>query len=235
MELANIKVQEKINMNKQINRFENVLGEMKGIVMRNDEDDDKYHDITEDKEDDDEEDDEDQFAAKCYDLGFLKSKLIKNVVCCLTENQQLGIIPLFAVIKIKSAPGLFFSISVFLELSLLSSDVGMYILLYSTDYLYFATFLFLLKVSRRLDLTFLTLIFIIIAVSGRGCSNLSHLASKQRHHSSQDSYTWCQTVALQHRRHHFRTTPQDHLLTRLRFLLESKETFYRGHFSIEDF
>ena len=84
-------------------------------------------------------------------------------------------------------------------------------------------------------MTILTLILIIIAVSGRGCSNLSHLASKQRQHSSQDSFTWCQTVTLQHRRHHSGSTSSDHLFTRLRFLLESKETFYRGNFSIEEF
>ena len=121
MELANIKVQEKINMNKQLGRFENVLGEMKEIGT--------------------------EFVAKCYDLGFLQSKLIKNVVCCLTEHQQIGRIHLFAVIKRKSVPGLFLFICVFLELSLLSSDVGMCTLLYNTGFLFYATSLLLLKVG----------------------------------------------------------------------------------------
>ena len=152
MALASVKVQEKILMNKQLCRFENVVGEMKESNRGN---------INETKTEEnvketlhvEYEDYEDHFAAKCYDLGFLQSKLIKNVVCCLSENQQIGIILIVAVIK--SSKGLFFLICVFLEISLLSSDVGMCILLYKTDYLYFyfAALLFLLKVSRRLDMT----------------------------------------------------------------------------------
>ena len=37
----------------------------------------------------------DPVKAKLYDFGFLHSKFIKNVFCCLKENQQIGkIMPL---------------------------------------------------------------------------------------------------------------------------------------------
>ena len=66
-------------MNKQLNRFDNVMNEMTGVVSE----------IKDETRSD--ENDEDQPAAKFYDLGFLHSKIIKNVFCCLTENQKIGI------------------------------------------------------------------------------------------------------------------------------------------------
>ena len=123
-------------MNKQLNHFDNVLNEVTGVVSKNKD------------ETRSDENDEDQPAAKFYDLGFLHSKIIKNVFCCLTENQHIGneyhhALPAFLVF----IPGLFFLIRVFLELSLLISDAGLYILLYKTDFLSFAALLILLKVS----------------------------------------------------------------------------------------
>ena len=66
-------------MNKQLNYFDNVLNEVTGVVSKNKD------------ETRSDENDEDQPAAKFYDLGFLHSKIIKNVFCCLTENQHIGI------------------------------------------------------------------------------------------------------------------------------------------------
>ena len=95
MELANIKVQEKINMHKQLNRFENVVDEMKGLVIekRNESNSIKDDDGEEDKEnDDDRKEDEENYdydnekpMAKCYDFGFLHSKLIKSAFCCFRK------------------------------------------------------------------------------------------------------------------------------------------------------
>ena len=31
-----------------------------------------------------------KYRARWYDLGFLQSKLIKNIICCLSERQQIG-------------------------------------------------------------------------------------------------------------------------------------------------
>ena len=160
-----MKVQEKINMHKQLNRFENVVDEMKGLVIekRNESNSIKDDDGEEDKEynndgkgDEENYDSVDEMAAECYDLGFLHSKLIKNVFCCLTETQHIGIDCFIRRDKECSlSPGVFFLTSFILELSLLSSDVSIYILLYNTNFLYSATLLFLLKVSWRFFCDFL--------------------------------------------------------------------------------
>ena len=120
-------------MNKQLNLFDDVLNEVTS----------KIKDETRSDEND-----EDQPAAKFYDLGFLHSKIIKNVFCCLTDNQHIGNEYHHAYRLFEcSSQGFFFLIRVFLELSLLISDVGLYILLYKTDFLSFAALLILLKVS----------------------------------------------------------------------------------------
>ena len=31
-----------------------------------------------------------KYKARWYDLGFLQSKIIKNIFCCLSERQQIG-------------------------------------------------------------------------------------------------------------------------------------------------
>ena len=77
--MVSVKVQEKIKTNKQLNRYDNVLDEMTEAV--NETKDETKNDKNV----------EDQPAADCYDLGFIHSKLIKNVFCCLNENQQIGI------------------------------------------------------------------------------------------------------------------------------------------------
>ena len=96
-----MKVQEKILMRKQISRFEDVLDQMKGVVSekvnetKTDEEinEENVQEILMENEVSEEknEDDGDIFAAKRYDLGFLHSKIIKKVFCCLNENQQIGI------------------------------------------------------------------------------------------------------------------------------------------------
>ena len=79
IELAGVKVQEKIKTNKQLNRFDIVLNEMTGVVSE-----------IKDETRSDDDNDEDQPVAKFYELGFLHSKVIKKVFCCLTENQHIG-------------------------------------------------------------------------------------------------------------------------------------------------
>ena len=96
-----MKVQEKILMRKQISRFEDVLDQMKGVgsekvnETKTDEEinEENVQEILMENEVSEEknEDDGDIFATKHYDLGFLHSKIIKKVFCCLNENQQIGI------------------------------------------------------------------------------------------------------------------------------------------------
>ena len=86
---------------------------------------------------------------KKYNLGFLQSKIIKNIIYCLTERQQIGK-KLYFVNFIKSTliSGLYFLILIYLELMMISSDLVLYTLLLKTGF--FCThgiFLLLLKVD----------------------------------------------------------------------------------------
>ena len=86
---------------------------------------------------------------KKYNLGFLQSKIIKNIIYCLTERQQIGKKLNFVnFIKSTLISGLYFLILIYLELMMISSDLGLYTLLLKTGF--FCThgiFLLLLKVD----------------------------------------------------------------------------------------
>ena len=91
-----------------------------------------------------------KYNARWYNLGFLQSKLIKNIICCLSERQQIGgNIFILSINSISTAlkSGLFFLISVYLELMMISSDLSLYTLLFKTGFLWtHGIFLLLLKV-----------------------------------------------------------------------------------------
>ena len=44
--------------------------------------------------------DKDSKKANFFDFGFLQSKLIKNLFCCLKENQQIGKMPSIFIISV---------------------------------------------------------------------------------------------------------------------------------------
>ena len=149
-EIKEENVNDKLFENNELNRG---VKDVENVEKNDDENhEDNDHDHNEGNEvngiSDEHEDDKDKFAAKCYDFGFLHSKIIKNIFCCLNETQQIGM-NLFILLLSMSDSGLYFLICVFLELSLLSSDVSIYILLYNTDFSSFAILLLLLKVKLR--------------------------------------------------------------------------------------
>ena len=85
---------------------------------------------------------------KKYNLGFLQSKIIKNIIYCLTERQQIGKKLNFVnFIKSTLTSGLYFLILIYLELMMISSDLSLYTLLSRTGFFWtHGIFMILLKV-----------------------------------------------------------------------------------------
>ena len=94
-QLGGKKIQEKIMMRKQLNNYDGVLSKLKGNEEI--EFDNKDAQISDSKEkvelkfsENDNTAEDSTYNARWYNLGFLQSKLIKNIICCLSERQQIG-------------------------------------------------------------------------------------------------------------------------------------------------
>ena len=75
--------------------------------------------------------------ARDYDLGFLHKRIIKNLFRCLTDSQQIG---------------LFMAINIYMEFMVLFTSIGLYTILYTTDFFCsHGIFLLFLKVSDILS------------------------------------------------------------------------------------
>ena len=89
------------------------------------------------------------WRALLYDLGMLHTKLIKKLFWCLTDSQQIGKIeietfPHFSIFTLLS--GVFLLISFCLELMALTTNFGLYAILYRTGFFWsHGLVLFLLK------------------------------------------------------------------------------------------
>ena len=104
-------------MKKQLNNYEGVVAQIKGkeeIEMVSTQQSSNNETVDQDVSTDDvvkagtsnqdqgvdnniDKDSEDSKKANFFDFGFLQSKLIKNLFCCLKENQQIGKICLFFI------------------------------------------------------------------------------------------------------------------------------------------
>ena len=116
-ELGAMKIQAKIQKNKQLKRYDEVLAEITGkeeielkdveeirstneeriptqdeqkVAPGKEKDEDKPLNTKTGVEVVENDDDTDNYKAKSYDFGFLHSKLIKNIIFCLKESQQTG-------------------------------------------------------------------------------------------------------------------------------------------------
>ena len=150
-------------MRKQLNNYDGVLSTLKGNEEIELEDKEYKKIANEDVQKSDSKEkvelkvsendntaEDSKYNARWYNLGFLQSKLIKNIICCLSERQQIGgNIFILSINSISTAlkSGLFFLISVYLELMMISSDLSLYTLLFKTGFLWtHGIFLLLLKV-----------------------------------------------------------------------------------------
>ena len=87
------KIQAKIMMRKQLNNYDGVLSQLKGTEQIEMEDVDKNKENetkTQPNENEHNNAVDNKYKARWIDLGFLQSKLIKNIFCCLSERQQIG-------------------------------------------------------------------------------------------------------------------------------------------------
>ena len=111
-DLVAAQVREKIRMKKQLNNYEGVVAQIKGkeeieMVSTQQLESADVKTVDQDVSTDDvvragtsnqdqgvdnniDKDSEDSKKANFFDFGFLQSKFIKNIFCCLKENQQIG-------------------------------------------------------------------------------------------------------------------------------------------------
>ena len=135
-----MKIQAKILRNKELNNYDGVLTQLDTNISPRVSEKDRKAAENEDK-------------ASWYDLGFLQTKIVKNIFFCLNERQQIG--KKFSsnnFISSSFTTGIFFLILIWQELMMISSDLGLYSLLFKTGFfMTHGIFLVLLKVRTLIS------------------------------------------------------------------------------------